>query len=204
MPPTAAQLFDPTYTGPRPTASIPNGGTFSIFATRTINAPASAVYDALTDLSNWHKWNTFIPAHTVLSKPDGSDGTRLVEGMSLEMHCQMTPTMKTNGYDVVTKVGPLNTYARRRNDGDVEGGYPVTTVLWKMPNSWTGYPAFALTAERVHRIVDLGDGRCEYSSSETFGGVLAGLSNWLFGQALKDRFEDWVRDVKQYVESQQK
>lgn len=55
-------------------------------------------------------------------------------------------------------------------------------------------------AERVNEIEDRGDGTCTYRTWETFGGPVARLVKWKYEAILKERFKDWAKDLKGYVE----
>jgi hypothetical protein len=69
-------------------------------------------------------------------------------------------------------------------------------ICWK----FTGSPSWLLRAERVHKITDNEDGACEYCTWETFAGPMAYIVRSLYGNVLQERFNDWGRDLKRYVE----
>ena len=61
-------------------------------------------------------------------------------------------------------------------------------------------PSFLMHAERVNEIEQLADGTCTYRTWETFAGPVARVVRWKYESVLQARFEDWVRDLKAFVE----
>lgn len=80
---------------------------------------------------------------------------------------------------------------------DGRNGY---RVAWKAP----GWSAWILRGERVQEIVDLGSGKTQYKTWETFGGPLAYVIRALYKEDLISRFLDWSNDLKGYVEGSRK
>ena len=109
----------------------------------------------------------------------------------MTFHVSMTPTFNTVSREVVSQVDAPPT------DSDPAG--TVTRICWTFANNVL-VPAFMLHAERVNEIERCEDGTCKYRSWETFGGPYARLVKWSYEKPLQGKFEDWVRDLKAYVE----
>lgn len=177
-------------TEPIPVPSYPTGGVFSILAGTTIYAPPSEILDAVLDLVSYPKWNTFVPYAKVTSTPSLSSNnhsdTRLQVGTALKFDVYMKGpgTARRDSHVLITIIEELN---------DGRNGY---RVAWKA----LGWSAWALRGERVQEIVDLGSGKTEYKTWETFGGPLAYVIWAFYKEDLISRFRDWSNDLKGYVE----
>lgn len=213
---------DPSFTGPRPSPSIPSGGSFSIFNKVRIRAPADAVYRALIDISRWEDWNSFVPDVTVDQPAAAQKDTSLLEeGMQITLNCRMNNDSKvTKSQELVVQVGPLKTHASKTAGsgeatragegttttttttpptGDDPSENPRTVVRWVA----RGYMSYAVKAEHVNLIDDMGDGTTTYSHWETFGGPLALAVRAVVGSSLQQHFTDWAERLKAHVEKQQ-
>lgn len=73
-------------------------------------------------------------------------------------------------------------------------------IAWKS----TGWAHWQMHSERVMEFVETEDGGTEYSCWETFGGVLGSVVKRMVGEQLVDRFGDYARDVKKFVEGGKK
>lgn len=194
---TGSAFHDPNNTGPRETHDLRDGGLFSIYAATDISAPPRAVLDALLDVQNWPKWNTFVYSVTITSHPHPhSKNQRMVEGTNMIFHCQMTPSERTSSREACSHISPFRT----RQD---HPSRPVTYVRWDLHNAMLMIPAFLLKAQRVNEIEDLGEGRCRYRTWQSFAGWSAGNVRKKYEGPLKERFGDWCRDLKRYVEGMQ-
>lgn len=79
---------------------------------------------------------------------------------------------------------------------EAEGGKKGVRIAWK----GTGWSHWQLHSERVMDFVETEDGGTEYSCWETFGGVLGSAVKTTVGGQLVDRFGDYARDVKEFLE----
>lgn len=182
-------------THPRPTPTIPAGGLFSPFATIHINASPSAVYDAIIDAGSWKQWNSFVP-HVTIKLPPGAtftDTTRLCKHASMTFKSNMTYGSSAVSKEFVNLLDPPPSPSDSR-DGS------ITRICWVLDNKASFTPRFLMHAERVNEIEDRGDGTCTYRTWETFGGPVARLVKWKYEAILKERFKDWAKDLKGYVE----
>ncbi|KAI4726705.1 hypothetical protein E4T49_05533 [Aureobasidium sp. EXF-10728] len=183
---------------PRPTITIPNGGFFSVFAEATVQAPPSAVYNALVDTALIGQWNTFVSAVAINKRPEAdsqSNDTLMKKDMVMTFTVHMTPSLTTASKELVIQVD------------DCPSGFEkgrITCIRWIMANKENFTPKFFLAAERVNEIEDLGDGTCIYRSWETFGGLAARIVKWKFGDSLQKNFEHWVEGLQKYVEEKEK
>lgn len=177
-------------TDPIPVPSYPTGGVFSVLASTDIHASPSAILDALLDLASYPKWNTFAPRATVISTPSSSptneSNTRLQVGTALKLEvCMKGPgTARRDTHLLITIIEELR---------DGRNGY---RVAWKA----LGWNAWLLCGERVQEMVDLGSGKTQYKTWETFGGPLAYVIRALYKGDLVSRFHDWSNDLKGHVE----
>lgn len=184
-------------THPRATPTIQTGGLFSPYSSSTINAPPQAVYEAIIRTSDWPEWNTFIPSVTVNKHSPGSqDPTILAKDTAMTFKVNMTSSVSTQSKELVNVMDPPP-------ESHPNSTGKVTRIGWTMDNKAALVPRFMLAAERVNEIDDLGDGTCVYRTWQTFGGPIARIVKWKYEQALQDRFDDWVRDLKQFVEEKE-
>ena len=165
-----------------PTPSLSNGGVFTVSSSVVISAPASRVFSAIVDTGNWHKWNTFVPSVEILKQPSGhSDNSNKLElGTDMRFNVYMTP-----GGSVTSSLEQVTVL-------DLEGG----KICWK----FTGAPSWLLRAERVQEMTNKEDGTCEYYTWETFAGPMAYFVRLIYGNVLNERFQDWGKNLKRYVE----
>jgi hypothetical protein len=184
----------------RPCPGNPNP-TFSVLGHSIINAPPSAVYDALLDLPNYRNWNTFVPGATVQQPGPGATETSPTL-MHTGAHFEFKVKMKETS-DSLTSSKEICTIAEPLKSATAEDPTPTTTVRWRMDSSVFPGFQYLLKAEHVNELRDLGDGRTEYVHWESFGGVLASLVSWLNGEDLGRAFRNWADELKVYVESQQ-
>ena len=180
------------FSGPRPTPTIPTGGLFSPYATTHINATPQAVYDAILDVAAWKQWNSFVPSVTVKPPPGSTDTTKLVKNASLTFKVNMTYGVSTVSKELV------NVLDSRPSGTPLRGS--ITRICWVLDNKAIITPRFLMHAERVNEIEDRGDGTCIYRTWETFGGPVSRIVRWKYETVLKERFKDWVKDLKNFVE----
>lgn len=179
------------------------GGTFSVLAKVHISAAPIAVLNAVRDTTTWATWNTFCPSCTfgAAKKPAQAPAAEQPELGSREKWlepgsvCQITYSMigdaaKSSGQQGV-EVTVLRALTPERDDG--KDGF---TIAWIS----TGRRHWQLHSERIMEFVDDGEGGCLYACWETFGGVLGTAVKAVVGGQLRDRFGDYAKDVKGFVE----
>lgn len=84
------------------------------------------------------------------------------------------------------------------------GKAPVTRIRWNLHNASIMTPGWVIRAERVNEIEELeGDEGTEYRTWEAFGGLAARKVKSKYESVLQERFSDWCRDLKKYVEEGQ-
>ncbi|RDW69357.1 hypothetical protein BP6252_08377 [Coleophoma cylindrospora] len=179
------------------------GGTFSVLAKVHISAAPLAVLNAVRDTSTWKTWNTFCPGCTFGPAKKASKAAATHQDLPLGKEnwlepgsaCQITYSMvgdasKSSGQQgiEVTVLRPLT----REVDG--KDGF---TIAWVS----TGRKHWQLHSERIMEFVDDGEGGCLYACWETFGGLLGTAVKSVVGGQLRDRFGDYAKDVKGFVES---
>lgn len=72
-------------------------------------------------------------------------------------------------------------------------------IAWKS----TGRAHWQLHSERVMEFVETEEGTTDYVCWETFGGILGIAVKKTVGRQLVDRFGDYAKDVKGFVEAEQ-
>nr|POE87491.1 hypothetical protein CFP56_30080 [Quercus suber] len=193
-----AAFHDPANLGPRASHNLRDGGVFSVYASTRIAAPPAAVYDALLAIESWPEWNTFVPAAKVTKHPHShTKNLRMEPGTFMTFTVQMTATQQTTSKEVCTHVGQLKTWKSHPS-------HAVTHIRWSLDNANSFLPGFIMRAERTNELEELEDGTTVYRTWETFGGWAAGTVRKKYGQALQERFADWARDLKGYVEKERK
>jgi hypothetical protein len=167
---------------PISTPTYATGGSWTILTTTTINAPASAVFEASVDSSLWPEWNSFTPRTT--------PRLRLEPGVKLTFYNKM----KASGPADAASEHEVIEVKKITKDG--REGY---SIVWKT----IGIPCgdWLLRAERVQEIMDLEGEKTDYRTWGTFGGPVAiGLAWAGIKDQVVERFEDWANDLKEFVE----
>lgn len=185
-----------------------SGGSFAVLARTHISASPSTCLSLIRDTPNWKKWNTFCPSITLSPKalpplassdpamPTGNEGwLELGTSGSIDVFMSgdgLTPGRKrsrTQGM-IVTVLEPIMENEKK--------GY---RLAWK----GTGFSHWQLHSERVMEFIsntlENGEDGTEFSCWETFGGVLAPVVKATYGGTLVERFGDYQRDVKAFLES---
>jgi hypothetical protein len=196
---------------PIPTPTYGAGGSFAVHALTQISAPPSTVLSLIRDTNSWKEWNTFCPSITLSPSPPPTPSTD-----------PAIPTGKDGWLELGT-VGTIDVFMS--GDGLVEGrkrsrtqGMIVTVLEPVVPSSssskagyrlaWkgTGYSHWQLHSERVMEFLEIslenGELGTEFRCWETFGGVLGPVVKATVGGTLVERFGDYQRDVKTFLESQ--
>ncbi|KAG0652839.1 hypothetical protein D0Z07_0389 [Hyphodiscus hymeniophilus] len=191
------------------------GGSFSVLAKTSIAAPPLLVLEAVRNTSAWPRWNSFCPRCVVdLATSPSAEAGRLAGGRDgaekrggarrgekgwLEVGMSVTIEVFMNGDGliegrkksrdqtiVITKMEELR---------PVDGGATGYVIAWKS----TGFSHWQLHSERVMEFVER-EGATEYVCWETFGGLLGSVVKATVGGQLVDRFGDYARDLKAFVE----
>jgi hypothetical protein len=207
---TASCPITSSIVPPIPVPTYGPGGSFSVLARTRISASPSACLSLIRDTPNWHKWNTFCPSITLSPKsppppstsepniPTGNEGWlelgtigTIDVFMSGDGLIPGRKRTRTQGM-IVTVLSPLST-------PDGKKGY---RLAWK----GTSFSHWQLHSERVMEFIEieLGEGKgegTEFSCWETFAGVLTPIVKATYGGTLIERFGDYNRDVKAFLES---
>jgi hypothetical protein len=192
---TDHQFRSNTYTGPRPTPTIPDGGRFSVYAETVINTPPHYPYDAIVDLHSWPEWNTFNPDALVTKHPSPHSRTlRLEQGTFMTVTTQLTPTERQQNKEVCMHLEPLKT----RDDG--KQSHKVTRIRWVSDNANYLVPRFVGKSERVNEIEEIENGKTRYRTWITFGGIAAKNIQKKYEKALQCRVTEFCHDLKERSE----
>ncbi|PPJ52948.1 hypothetical protein CBER1_11616 [Cercospora berteroae] len=193
-------------TGPRPTPTIPSGGTFSVYAETTIPTPPQYPYEALLDLHSWRDWNTFNPDVLITKHPSPHS-----RSLRLEQGTHMTITMDlgsaTGGDRFQSKEVCLLLEALKwRGDGreSHKNGGNVTRIRWVSDNANYLIPRFVMKTERVTEIEESsssGNETCTVRTWITFSGFAA--KNWKkkHEKEMQARIKGFVEDLRERCEA---
>ena len=175
-----------------------------------IKAPASLVFDTLTDVSTWPKWNPFVPKCDIISRPHqraGSAGgvapdSTLRVGDIIRFHVAIgVPVRVTYVVNkITTPHDALDPSATSLESPNAKNMY---TINWKNPSffrSWV--PSWLIRFERTHEVRILNAGACEVETWDCQAGPSAYLVKWLMTKRLNKEFENWVEGLKAYCERQ--
>ena len=193
-----------------PAISVPTygtDGTLSVLAKTRISATPSAVLEVIRNTNDWKEWNTFCP-HCVISP----------EKDKILSTSQTDPSLPVGnpGWLEVGSVAKIDVFMS--GDGLVEGRKKsrdqeiVVTRVEKLSDgrngfriAWksTGWSHWQLHSERVMDFVEVEEGVTEYICWETFGGILSRAVKAAVGATLVDRFGDYARDVKAFLEKRE-
>ncbi|KAL8838447.1 MAG: hypothetical protein Q9170_002122 [Blastenia crenularia] len=166
-----------------------SGSAFTVRAVTSIKSPPSVVLRNLVDISNYPRWNKFVPRVSLSGTPNTSDRT-LQAGVVFTEHVDMYGHGKPSG---LVKMKLLMTTLEEIEDS----GRKNYKVVWL----GKGYPDWALRSERVHVISCNNESSTTYDVWETFSGPLALLVRLFVGQTLVKRFAQWNHELKLYSES---
>ncbi len=139
--------------------------------TVTIDAPASVVWEVLTDLPRYGAWNPFCYAVT----------------STLEMGAPVE--MQLNNYTMPGETYPNVEYVCAK--------VPERLLSWELPDS----EAMPYPARRDQVIEALGPARCTYYSTDAFFGPNARHVMFFCGAWIKRAFDDTARALKARAEA---
>ncbi|KAE9378247.1 hypothetical protein N431DRAFT_435416 [Stipitochalara longipes BDJ] len=157
------------------------GAIFTVCAQTTILSSSLPIYTTLIDFPSYPAWNTFVYAVDVPSNV--SSASDVYVGMPMTFHTAgLIPLVNSTSNERITYLEPdaVPPFVGWRFDPGVLGG-------------------LVMQAEHVSLLNDLGGGKTEYVSWETYYGVGAVTVLVLRGNLQKE-FEDQARDLKARVE----
>ncbi|RDW75703.1 hypothetical protein BP5796_06524 [Coleophoma crateriformis] len=194
--PTIAELR-----APLPVPSSSTKGTFSIYASRPINAPAHKLLKATLAHNQYSKWNAFAPDLTIKSQPAPVSDPAKALWRPDELQPGTVFTMRTyrdgSGLKSAQELGPATVTELRVETveelGEGRAGY---RVVWRN----VALPGWCMTAERVQEFEDVAEGGALYTTWETMGGPLAWLVRLLYGRELVSMFAGWGAGLQGFVE----
>jgi hypothetical protein len=133
----------------------------------------------------------------IVSNPPNTRPALLVQGTHAKFEAHMTPDNPKDQGVSSTSVHVLVL----EPVGSVKKG--EGKVIWCFEGGLT-MPKMILYTERIHvvRDLDANGGGVEVRTWENFKGLSAYIVRSKYGETLQQRFEDWVRDLKRYVEGQ--
>lgn len=194
-----ASLVDPI---PVPTHGL--GGTFTVLAKSYVAAPPSVVLQTIRNTNEWHKWNSFCPRCVIdpksaLSLTPSSGNAALEIGKEGWLEVGTIAVLEV----FMTGEGLVEGKKKSREQGIVVmkleplvGGRKGYMIAWKS----TGFSHWQLHSERVMEFAENPSGGTDYCCWETFGGLLGSVVKATVGGQLVNRFGDYARDVKAFVE----
>jgi hypothetical protein len=181
---------------------------------KIIHAPASLVFSALLNVSEYPKWNTWVPSVRIDSQPpstttsgeEGNDGV-LRTGTAMTFHVIMDslkPQSITNTglkvMDISTPQAP-STYLSLELLNDPTFTSDLS-VLYRV--SWTGHGgayALGMKLERFHEVIVRGEGECEVRTWEVMGGMLSRVVKLMYEKTLEEKLGLWCADLKRWCET---
>ncbi|CAK4679865.1 hypothetical protein LEN26_019999 [Aphanomyces euteiches] len=159
----------------RPTPNR-QSGYFSIVAEDTIDAPASRVFETILDLENYGSWSTYATKATKQTQGPVVTGDTIIFCIHLD-----TSKPGSDTPDTVLLVEDLP--ERKR------------FVVASSP-----LPSWLLWAEKVQQIEHVSDTQCRVTKWISMGGPIAPLVLLFKGKVLQNRFHDYIRELRAYVE----
>ncbi|KAK3057693.1 hypothetical protein LTR09_001877 [Extremus antarcticus] len=196
-----ADFSNPKLTGPRASKNIPGGGLFSSYGETRINAPPQVVYDALLNVGDYPKWNTFVYDVKITKNSDphshrAGGHKRITGGSCMIFYRNIThkPAYKTEARQVVTLVEKLKL--------SKEGHQMpcVTRIRWQLDNAAITTPGWMMRNEQINEIEEASDGTTIYRTWCVFGGPVAKFVRKKLEMPWRDRTQDWCRDLKEWCE----
>ena len=194
---------------PLPVPSYGAGGTFTAIACTRVSASPLTVLNLVRDTKGWPKWNSFCPRGVITSKSKakskvkeesfggGDEGEGWLEkGTEAVVDIFMSGDGLVKGRRRSRTQAILITVLERiddEKDGVKRSGY---RIAWKS----TGWAHWQLHSERIMEFVAREEGGTDYACWETFGGMLGPVVKRMVGSTIVERFGDYARDVKGFLE----
>lgn len=179
-----------------------------IASSMTTTGPLHAVWQTLIDTSSWSSWNSFCPRVTIREQPSDPSANPstpspvLQHGTKVTFHVRLNlnSTIEQDVHLVVTEFAPPDLTTSTATATDAGAMLKRGRIAWAADPSAAGtiLPAL-LKAERVHELTETADGT-EVRNWEIQTGMVAYMVRWMYGARLREVFEDWVQDLKGFVE----
>jgi hypothetical protein len=180
---------------------------FTILSRISISAPPATVFSAVLDVKNWGEWNSFVPFAEVQAPLAPVPGLPFLVALGekdnwLRLGSKMTGRVNIDGKPMADigpvaalRATPMLVTVIEVIDPEKEDGRKGYRICWRYDarNEWL------LRTERVQEVVETERG-CEYVTWETFGGWMGAAVRLAVGRKLRERFEDWGRDLKDFCE----
>ena len=186
---------------PSPVVTIHAGPT-------VIKAPASLVFETLSDVSTWPKWNSFVPKCDITSRPQRPAGSadwatsnsKLNVGDIIRFHVAVgVPVRVTYVVNKVTM--PYDSVDLSGASSKLPNSKDMYTVNWKNPPFIQScIPSCLIRFERTLEIRILDAGSCEVETWDCQAGPSAYLVKWLLKKRLNKEFGNWIQGLKEYCE----
>jgi hypothetical protein len=169
--------------------------TVSAFAHISSPATAQAVLSTLLDTTAYPQWNTFVPSVSILATPTSPAASPTPGHLALNSRAIFYPQMAPKPKKP-TKLQIHVTILEQATEDNGE-----SRICWVFDQPWV--PGWMLYSERMHTIRGLSEedgGGVEVKTWENFNGVAAYIVRWMYGKRLAEAYEEWVTDLKGYVE----
>lgn len=188
--PPRQHTYDPYTITCNASATLPTpsygttGGIFTICATAVISAPLASIYTAILSFRTYAAWNSFVTSVTLPANVTSAE--EVYVGMDMTLYTAgVLDGATTSSKEFVTVLDP-------------EQGAGVKSAAWAFNDTVGG--AFQ-RAEHVSLLREVGGGRVEYVSWETYYGPGALVVGGLLKGRLQSGFERQGLDLKRWVES---
>jgi hypothetical protein len=196
-------MATPLSSKPTPTISA-SDAVSHVSGSTFIEAASIEIWDTLIDTSTWPLWNSFCPRVTIRQQPHSDSLSPVLQnGTKMTFHVRMgqSSSKLTETHLVVTEFDPPSADDRK-----------IGRIVWVLDHTAKGtMPASILHAERVHEITALpveekaGEEKrgTEVQTWEAQAGYLAYVVRFMYRATLETAFQNWVDDLKRFVEKRQ-
>ena len=183
----------------------------------TVDAPASLVYETLSDVSTWSQWNSLVPKCDILSRPSvesaspiesdrSREDTILSVGALIRFHVAMG-FVPVRVFYVVNKMSSPpkkddNTKAKSTEPTSLPAK-DMYIINWRnAPTRQSWVPSWLIRFERTHEIRILDEGSCEVETWDCQAGPSAYFVKWFMHGRLEREFGNWVEGLRKYCEQE--
>jgi hypothetical protein len=182
---------------PIPVPTHGREGNFTVLAKVHINASPITTLNAVRNTNSWPNWNTFCPSCKIPATSSPERVGWLELGTAATITYVMSGASGGSSGEQGIKISLLDLdHEFSFDDGTKRKGCRIAWIS-------TGRAHWQLHSERVMEFVEVdGGGSCSYTCWETFGGVLATAAKLTVGGKLRDRFGNYARDLKGFVEGE--
>jgi hypothetical protein len=140
-----------------------------------IGAPASLVWDIITDFNSYPLWNTFTPRITLAND-------RFVVGEEFDLDCRMSDRLLLENEHEVILAKDTDNYRFCMGTSRIKGRPGIKSFRWQICES-------------------LGNDRTHFVNYEQFHGPLAPLVYFMYAKRLRKAFERYCSALKHHTES---